>query len=100
MGRTNLGAKELCDQSETGLHSHAGGGGGANVKSGSLTVPSKIWTSVTFTTAFSAAPSVTGAVSKDTNWSLRNITVNGFEVYLNTQGNNTFWWIATDAGNS
>jgi len=28
MGRTELGAKELCDGSETSLHSHAGGGGG------------------------------------------------------------------------
>lgn len=27
MGRTNLGAKELCDGSQTTLHSHAGGGG-------------------------------------------------------------------------
>lgn len=90
----------LVDGAETTLHSHAGGGGGADVKSGSLIPPSKTWTSITFTTAFSATPSVTGAVSKNTTWSLRNITTGGFEVYLNTTGNNTFWWIATDAGNN
>jgi len=82
------------------LHSHSGGGGGVDVKSGSATIPSKTWTVVSFATAFTSTPAVVGAVSKNTMWSIRNVTVNGFEVYLNTTGNNTFWWIATDAGNN
>lgn len=95
-----VGHSELTAGSQTALHSHAGGGNGANIKSGSLVVPSKTWTSITFTTVFASIPVVAGAVSKNTMWSLRNVTVDGFEVYLNTTGNNTFWWVATDAGNS
>lgn len=90
---------ELVEGGPTALHSHAGGGGGADVKSGDLVVPGKTWTAVTFNTEFAAAPAVTGAVSKNASWSLRNVTVAGFEVYLNTIGDNTFWWIATTAGN-
>ena len=75
------------------------GGGGANVKSGLLVPVAKTWVVVTFATAFATTPSVSGAISKNASWSLRNITVNGFEVYINTTGSNTFWWIATDAGN-
>lgn len=76
-----------------------GGGLGADVKNGSLIPASKVWVLVSFTTPFASTPSVTGGVSKNTTWSLRNVAVDGFEVYLNTTGNNTFWWIATDAGN-
>ena len=75
-------------------------GGGAVVKSGSLVPAAKTWVLVSFTTSFVSTPAVTGAMSKNATWSLRNITVDGFDVYLNTTGNNTFWWIATDAGNS
>ena len=78
----------------------SGGGGGANVKSGSLVPAAKTWVTVSFTTPFASVPAVAGAISKNAAWSLRNITVDGFEVYLNTTGNNTFWWVATDAGNS
>ena len=74
-------------------------GGGADVKSGSLVPAPKTWVAVTFNTAFSSTPSVTGAVSKNASWSLRNVSTTGFEVYINTTGSNTFWWIATDAGN-
>ena len=79
--------------------SATGGGGGADVKSGSLVPAAKTWVAVTFNTAFSATPAVTGAISKNASWSLRNVSTAGFEVYLNTTGSNTFWWIATDAGN-
>jgi len=91
---------ELVSGGVTTLHSHSGGGNGANIKSGSAVVPGKTWTGVTFTTAFASIPAVTGAISKNAAWSLRNITVNGFEIYLNTTGDNTFWWIATDVGNN
>ena len=77
---------------------HVPGGGGANIKSGSLITAAKTWVAVAFNTAFSSTPSVSGAVSKNTTWSLRNVSTTGFEVYLNTTGSNTFWWIATDAG--
>ena len=78
----------------------SGGGGGANVKSGSLVPAAKTWVLVSFATPFASVPAVTGAISKNAAWSLRNITVDDFEVYINTTGNNTFWWIATNAGNS
>ena len=95
-----VGHSELVGSGETTKHSHSGGGGGANVKSGSLVPAAKEWVSVSFTTSFSSVPAVTGAISKNAAWSLRNVTVNGFEIYINTTGNNTFWWIATDAGNN
>lgn len=89
---------DLVSGSQTALHSHAGGGNGVNVKSGSVQIPSKTWTLISFSTTFASTPHVAGAVSKNTSWSIRNVTVNDFEVYLNTTGINTFWWIATDAG--
>ncbi len=96
----NVGHADLTGGGQTNLHSHAGGGGeGANVKSGSLVPASKTWVAVSFAASFASVPTVAGAVSKNTSWSLRNVTVDGFEVYLNTTGSNTFWWIATDAGN-
>lgn len=52
MGRTNLGAKELCDGSETSIHSHAGGGGGPTIKSGSVTTDGGGTVAVTFGSAF------------------------------------------------
>ena len=73
---------------------------GINVKSGSLVPVAKTWVAVSFATPFASVPAVAGAMSKNAAWSLRNIAVDGFEVYLNTTGNNTFWWIATNAGNS
>ncbi len=79
--------------------SATGGGGGADVKSGSLVPTAKTWVAVTFNTAFSSTPAVTGAISKNAAWRLRNVSTTGFEVYLNTTGSNTFWWIASDAGN-
>ena len=97
--KEKVGHAALVEGGETGLHSHSGGGGGANVKSGSLVPAAKTWVAVSFATAFSSVPAVTGAISKNAAWSLRNVTVNGFEVYINTTGNNTLWWIATDAGN-
>lgn len=75
-----------------------GGGDETDVKSGSLVPAAKTWVPVSFTTPFASTPSVAGAISKNATWSLRNITVNGFEVYINTTGSNTFWWVATDAG--
>ncbi len=90
---------ELVGGGQTSKHSHTGGGG-ADVKSGSLVPASKTWVAVTFSTAFSSTPYVTGAISKNAAWSLRNVSTTGFEVYINTTGSNTFWWIATDAGNT
>ncbi len=91
------GHPDLTGGGEVNLHSHSGGG--ANVKSGSLVPAAKTWVAITFTTPFASVPAVAGAISKNASWSLRNIAVDGFEVYINTTGSNTFWWIASDAGN-
>ena len=59
MGRTNLGARELCDGSETDLHSHAGGnGGGSEMQSGRSTAPKATVVQVNFSPGFSGVPRI------------------------------------------
>ena len=59
MGRTELGAKELCDGSETTLHSHAGGNGGSSeMHSGRSTAPKATVVQVNFSPEFSAIPRI------------------------------------------
>jgi len=94
---------ELVGGGETTLHSHAGGGGGANVKSGT-----KVCTiganSVTFTTAFSSTPRVVligqdaALALRDALWVVRSVTTTGFD--FEVDAGCTIAWIATDAGNS
>ena len=55
MGRANLGAKELCDGSQTTLHSHAGGGS-LDVQTGQSVAPKATVVQVDFSPAFSAVP--------------------------------------------
>jgi len=104
MGRTNLGARELCDASETTLHSHPGGGNGAVIKSGEIVTNGSGIGSVVFGTAFpdvNYAISLASEGSSDdiiTTWS--NKTVNGFDVRTNddggkAEGNVTVNWIVT-----
>lgn len=109
MGRTNLGAKELCDASETTLHSHPGGGGGPIIKSGEIVTNGSAVGSVVFGTAFADtnyAISLAGDGSVDdiiATWS--NKTVNGFDVRTFDDGgkaepNTTVNWIAISYSNS
>ena len=95
--------KELVDGSETTKHSHPGGGSGPNVKSGTV-VTSGGSGSVTFNTAFSSVPRVTltpydtSLNLRDALWIIRSINVNGFS--FDVDGDATYCWIATDAGNT
>ena len=92
------GHPELVDGSETTLHSHPGGGG-VNVKSGTVSGSSG---SVTFNTAFSSIPQVVmtslgSTTTRDAILRVDSVTVNGFSWTADvSQGAG---WIATDAGN-
>ena len=82
-------------------------GGGANVKSGTVSVTTDTWSSVTFSTAFTSIPRVVCTFEIDPKDSLveplqiRNITTTGFEVNFDRKNVATFTvhWTATDAGN-
>ena len=85
-----------------------GGGGGANIKAGTLSFATDTWVSVSFVTDFSTVPKV--VVTADANqiarWDfspiIRNVTVSGFDVRYDDRsqaGTVIISWIATDAGN-
>lgn len=94
----------------TALHSHTGGGGGADVKSGKVTgLSDGSSTGVTFTTAFSSTPNVVatlnGNIDGDDVAKVYSISTAGFTVAIQKihGGSGHTWdveWIATDAGNS
>ena len=92
-----IGHPELVGGGETDLHSHAGGG--ANVKSGTVSWSSG---SVTFNTAFSSVPQVVmtslgNTATRDAILRVDSVTVNGFSWTADvSQGAG---WIATDAWN-
>jgi len=97
---------ELVGSGQTSKHSHSGGGGGADIKSGSAVGTASSWTSVTFNTPFASTPSVafvyeTPSVQDLKKFFVRNITTTGFEFYYTIRDNYelTAHWIATDAGN-
>ena len=108
MGRTNLGAKELCDASETILHSHPGGGNGTVIKAGTVTTNGSGIATVIFTTAF---PDANYAISFACNGSVDDIiatwsnkTASGFDVRTHddggkTEGNTIVNWIAIPYSN-
>ena len=85
-----------------------GGGGGANVKSGTVSIVENESTTVTFATAFSATPVVTANVQDTGEFNNIQITaVSTTAVTLNMQklgggGAATYLvgWIATDAGDT
>ena len=98
---------DLVDGTQTALHSHSGGGGGADVKSGTVAGIEGTWVTVTFNTAFAGTPHVVACFETGTLNNLveplqmRNITTTNFDVtYDHKNGiGYTIHWIATDAGN-
>lgn len=98
------GHPDLTGGGETSLHSHAGGGGGADVKGGIVTgVSESSQKQVNFGTAFGSTPTVTATV-KDTGGNksstpcVEDITTGGFKI--STKGDDIdILWVATDAGN-
>ena len=100
---------DLVAGSDTTLHSHAGGGGGADVKAGNETAIAENTTrAVSFTTAFSATPNVVVNFS-DTSSEIsvcaaHTVSTTGFTIAVAKSGgggsaNRDVSWIATDAGN-
>ena len=92
------GNPELLGGGDTSLHSHAGGGG-ANVKSGTVSGASG---SVTFNTAFSSVPQVVitslgNTATRDAIFRVDSVDVNGFSWTADVSQDGG--WIATDAGN-
>ena len=91
------GHPELVGGGVTTLHSHPGGG--ADVKSGTISGASG---SVSFNTAFSSVPlviitSLGNTATRDAIFRVDSVTVNGFSWTADvSQGGG---WIATDAGN-
>jgi len=92
----------LVNGSETTLHSHAGGGNGVNVKSGTY-VASIGSNSVTFNTAFSSTPQVVLTVQdnialRDCLYQVTAVSTTGFS--FDADGAATYAWIATDEGDT
>ncbi len=99
---------ELVGGGQTAKHSHAGGGGGPDIKAGTLSFNTDTWTSVSFVTAFAAAPKVVVTAESDVTarWDytpiIRNVTINGFDVRYDDRGQAgavTVHWVAMDVGN-
>ena len=94
--------------SDTTLHSHTGGGGGADIKAGNETTITEGGSrSVTFTTAFSATPNVVVGFSDNSTQisvcSAHTVSTSGFTIMVVKSGgggnsNRDVSWIATDAG--
>ena len=90
---------ELVGEAQTTKHSHPGGGG-VNVKSG--TVAASInGTDVTFNTPFVSVPQVVLTVQdnialRDCLYQITAVSVDGFS--FDVDANATYAWIATDAG--
>lgn len=104
-----VASNELVAGGQTSLHSHAGGGGGADVKSGFESAVSEGGSrTVTFNTAFSASPNVVVSIS-DTSSQLtfvqaHTVSTTGFTIDAIKSGGGgnvtrDVAWIATDAGN-
>ena len=99
---------ELVAGSNTTLHSHAGGGGGPDVKAGNETgITEGTSRAVTFTTAFATAPNVVANFSDSSNeisvCQAFAFTTTGFTIKVVKSGgggsvNRDVAWIATDAG--
>ena len=100
-----VGAAPLVGGGTITLHDHAGGG--ADVKSGTVSVTLQSSAAVTFTTAFASTPRVVVSV-EDTGAALEAtldaVSTTGFTVHAwkvkNETGSRTVHWIATDAGNA
>lgn len=93
---------DLVNSSETTLHSHAGGGNGANVKSGTYAASTGS-NSVTFNTAFSSTPQVILTVQdsialRDCLYEVTTVSTTGFSFDVDAAA--TYAWIATDAGDA
>lgn len=95
---------------QTGLHSHAGGGGGgADVKSGFESGISENSTrGVTFNTAFASTPNVVVSLADNSDEisiaQVHSESTTGFTILVTKSGgggsaNRDVSWIATDAGN-
>ena len=100
---------DLVGGGQTSLHSHAGGGGGADVKSGfESTIPEGTTRAVSFATAFSATPHVVVSFADDTTQisvvHAYTPSTTGFTIRVVKSGGGgsvtrDVNWIATDAGN-
>ena len=101
---------DLVAGSQTSLHSHSGGGGGADVKGGFESAIAENSTRVvSFTTAFSSAPNVVvSCADASTEISVaaaHTVSTTGFTIAVTKVGgggsnNRDVAWIATDAGNT
>ena len=92
---------DLVNGSQTTLHSHAGGGG-ADVKSGTIAASGSGTNSVTFNTNFSSVPQVVLTVQDDIQlrdclFKVTDVTTSGFSFECDSSA--TYAWIATNAGN-
>jgi len=93
-----IGHADLVGGGQTALHSHAGGGG-VNVKSGTV---SGLSGSVTFNTPFGSTPQVvmtvqdSGATLRDCLYKVTAVSTTGFS--WEADASMTLAWIATDAG--
>ncbi len=100
---------DLVAGGQTSLHSHAGGGGGANVKSGFESAVAEGGTrSVTFNTVFAATPDVVVSFADSSAeisvLAAHTVSVSGFTITVTKSGgggsaNRDVAWVATDAGN-
>lgn len=100
---------DLVAGGQTALHSHAGGGGGADVKGGfESAIAENSTRAVTFNTAFAVAPNVVvGFADNSTEISVvaaHTASTTGFMIEVTKSGgggsaNRDVAWIATDAGN-
>ncbi len=88
-------------------HPGTGGGGGADVKSGTVTVTCGTSVAVSFTTAFASTPDVVACVNASAPQldlvRVKSITTSGFDIQFHKgHGGSTHVrpidWIATDAG--
>jgi len=97
-----VGHSALVGGGQTALHSHAGGGGGADVKSGTIAASGGT-NNVSFATPFSSTPRVVltpqdASLSlRDALWVVRSVSTTGFSFEADAAA--TYAWIATDAGN-
>jgi hypothetical protein len=81
---------------------------GSRLKTGNVVVTEDSFAAVVFGTAFAAIPNVTvSPISDDTDHqaTAANITVNGFDCYMNKSGGGaageiTVGWVASDIGNA
>lgn len=105
-----VGASPLVGASQTTLHSHPGGGGGADVKSGiEVGVGDQTQRIVTFNTAFATTPNVVTTLVRITGEpndvpTIDSVTTTSFRLRILKHHGGTAhtWdvhWIATDAGN-